>query len=113
MRILRNLTRRKLRTTLTIVGITVGIWALVVMSSMANKIGALVEGGSTYYEGKIVVSDATNPPFGFGFTPMPLGTANEIQAIPAKRGSGWLPRPRGLDRSVMPPTNLTCQLRLL
>ena len=82
MRTLRNLTRRKLRTTLTIVGITVGIWALVVMSSMANKIGALVEGGSIYYENKIIVSDATNPAFGFGFTPMPLSTADEIQSIP-------------------------------
>lgn len=82
MRLLRNLTRRKVRTTLTVVGITVGIWALVVMSSMANKIGALVEGGSTYYEDKIVVSDATNPGFGFGFTPMPISTADQILALP-------------------------------
>ena len=82
MRLLRNLSRRKLRTTLTIVGISVGIWALVVMSSMANKIGALVEGGSTYYRDKITVSDASNPNFGFGFTPMPLSTADEILAIP-------------------------------
>lgn len=49
MRLIRNLVRRKVRATLTIVGISVGIWALVVMSSMANKIGALVEGGSTYF----------------------------------------------------------------
>jgi len=38
MRLLRELSRRKLRTTLTITGITIGIWALVVFSSMANKI---------------------------------------------------------------------------
>ena len=82
MRLLRNLTRRKLRTTLTIVGITVGIWALVVMSSMATKIGALVEGGSTYYKDKIIVSDATNPSFGFGFTPMLISTADEVRQIP-------------------------------
>ena len=82
MRILRNLTRRKLRTSLTVIGITIGIWALVVMSSMANKIGALVEGGSTYYEDKIIVSDAANPSFGFGFTPMPLSVAAEILEIP-------------------------------
>ena len=42
IRLLRNLGRRKLRTTLTILGITIGIWALVVFSSMANKISALV-----------------------------------------------------------------------
>ncbi len=83
MRLFRNLFRRKLRTTLTIVGISVGIWALVVMSSMANKISALVEGGSIYYEDKIIVSDATSPAFGLGFTPMPLDTASQLQAIPA------------------------------
>ena len=82
MSMLRNLTRRKLRSTLTVVGITVGIWALVVMSSMANKIGALVEGGSTYYEDKIIVSDASNLAFGFGFTPMPIATADLIQQVP-------------------------------
>lgn len=32
MRILRELSRRKLRTSLTITGITIGIWALVVLS---------------------------------------------------------------------------------
>ncbi len=82
MRLIRNLARRKLRTSLTVVGITIGIWALVVMSSMANKIGALVEGGSTYYQDKIIVNDATNPSFGFGFTPMPISVATEILDIP-------------------------------
>ena len=52
MRSLRNLGRRKVRTTLTVIGITIGIWALVVFGSMANKIGALVSGGSTYYADK-------------------------------------------------------------
>ena len=42
---LRNLTRRKLRTSLTVIGIAVGIWALVVMAAMATKLSALVEGG--------------------------------------------------------------------
>jgi putative ABC transport system permease protein len=83
MRLLRNLIRRKLRTTLTIVGITIGIWALVVMSSMASKISALVEGGSIYFEDKIVVTDTTSPAFGLGFTPMPIETADLIQAIPS------------------------------
>jgi F420H(2)-dependent quinone reductase len=35
MRLLRELSRHKLRTTLTIVGITIGIWALVVFRSLA------------------------------------------------------------------------------
>ncbi|MSQ40522.1 MAG: ABC transporter permease [Dehalococcoidia bacterium] len=82
MRLVRSLTRRKLRTTLTIVGISVGIWALVVMSSMANKIGALVEGGSIYYKDKIIVIDATTLGFGFGSTPLPLAIADQIRAVP-------------------------------
>ena len=53
MQHLRDLGRRKVRTTLTILGITIGIWALVVFGSMANKINALVEGGSTYYADKL------------------------------------------------------------
>ena len=40
MRLFRELSRRKLRTALTITGITIGIWALVVFSSMANMISA-------------------------------------------------------------------------
>ena len=47
MRLLRQLMRRKLRTTLTILGITIGIWALVVFSSMANKINSLVAGAAS------------------------------------------------------------------
>ena len=55
MNLLRTLTRRKLRTGLTISGIAIGIWALVVFSSMANKIESTVDGGAEYYAGKIVV----------------------------------------------------------
>jgi cell division protein FtsX len=57
MRYFRNLGRRPVRTVLTILGITIGIWALVVFGSMANKINALVSGGSDYYADKITLSD--------------------------------------------------------
>ena len=78
----RNLARRKLRTALTILGITVGIWALMVMSAMANKLTAIVEGGSTYFDNKVVVSDATNPAFAFGLTPIPIGVVDQVAQIP-------------------------------
>jgi len=77
MRLLRELSRRKLRTTLTILGITIGIWALVVFSSMANKINALVEGGSQYFADKIVVTDGSQ----FGSAPMSLSAAEEIRDL--------------------------------
>jgi len=80
MRLLRNLGRRKVRTALTILGITIGIWALVVFGSMANKIGSLVAGGSDYYQGKVVVS-AQGGMMGFG-GPMEIGTADRIRALP-------------------------------
>ena len=79
MRLLRELSRRKLRTTLTILGITIGIWALVVFSSMANKINALVDGGSQYYADKVIVSDASNIGVGLGVAPMDLAVADQIR----------------------------------
>ena len=79
---LRSLMRRKLRTSLTVLGITVGIWALIVMSAMANKLTTLVDGGSSYFDDKIVVSDATNPAFGFGYVPMPVGVVDQVGEMP-------------------------------
>jgi putative ABC transport system permease protein len=79
MRHLRNLSRRKLRTGLTIAGITIGIWALVVFSAMANKIDALVDGGSRYYAGKVIVTDGTVAGFGI---PMPLAGGALIASVP-------------------------------
>jgi putative ABC transport system permease protein len=78
MRLLRNLSRRKLRTGLTVAGITIGIWALVVFSAMANKIDALVDGGSRYYADKVLVSDGTVSGFGL---PMRLEAGDEIAAL--------------------------------
>jgi putative ABC transport system permease protein len=79
MRMLRELGRRRLRTSLTIVGIAIGIWALVVFSSMANKINALVDGGSAYYADKIAVSDGGVA--GFGGAPMQVDLLDDIAAV--------------------------------
>src|SRR6476660_6616360 len=82
MRTIRELSRRRLRTTLTILGITIGIWALVVFSSMANKINGYVASGSDYYVGKIIVSDASAGGIGVGVVPIDLAVAKEIRALP-------------------------------
>ena len=81
MQLLRNLGRRKLRTALTILGITIGIWALVVFGSMANKINALVSGGSSYYADKITLSDKSGSLGGFASAPMSLMTADLVRAV--------------------------------
>ncbi len=74
---MRDLGRRKLRTTLTILGITIGIWALVVFGSMANKINALVDGGSTYFADKVSLS-ADAGMGGFSAAAMALSTSDLV-----------------------------------
>jgi putative ABC transport system permease protein len=81
MRLLRQLARRKLRSTLTILGITVGIWALVLFGSMANKINGLVSGASAAYEGKVAVTDASNSTIGLGISPMRITVADEVAGV--------------------------------
>jgi putative ABC transport system permease protein len=81
MRYLRDLGRRKVRTSLTILGITIGIWALVVFGSMANKISAMVEGGSSYYADKLTLSDKSGSQGGFSAVPMSLATADDVRRV--------------------------------
>jgi putative ABC transport system permease protein len=77
MTLLRELSRRKLRTALTILGITIGIWTLVVFSSMANKINGFVGNGSEFYAGKIIVTDGES----FGTSPMRLDAVDAIAEL--------------------------------
>ena len=79
MSLLRNLARRRLRTALTVTGITIGIWALVVFGSMASKISAIVDMGSDYYAGKIVVTDKSGG--ASARSPMEIALADDIAAI--------------------------------
>jgi putative ABC transport system permease protein len=79
MRLVRDLGRRKLRSTLTITGIAIGIMALVVFGSMANKMNALIGGGSKYYQGKIVVSVGSM--YTGGVQPMALSDVEKIQKV--------------------------------
>ena len=81
MTVLRNLGRRRLRTTLTVLGIVIGIWALVVFSSMANKINSLVGTGSDFYIGKVVVSDGSTSGLGIGLVPIDVRLADQIGAL--------------------------------
>ncbi|HEX7172878.1 MAG TPA: ABC transporter permease, partial [Candidatus Limnocylindria bacterium] len=82
MTLVRELGRRKLRTTLTVLGITIGIWALVVFSSMANKINSFVASGSDYYVGKVLVSDGSSSGIGIGLVPIDLALADRIRTMP-------------------------------
>ncbi len=80
MRTLRNVFRRKLRVLLTIFGITIGVLALVVMGSMAEKINMLVSGGTEYYSDKVTVGAAGTALF--SSAPLSLGKYDAIKSVP-------------------------------
>ena len=80
MRILRSIFRRKLRAALTIFGITIGVLALVVMGSIAEKLSLLVAGGADYYADKVIVSGASGIG-GFSVEPLSTDLISEIEAI--------------------------------
>ncbi len=77
--ILKNMFRRKTRTILTISGITIGIFAFVVMGSMAEKINVLVSGGSKYYQDKVIVSDKSGSTF--MTSPLSIDKAKDIEKV--------------------------------
>lgn len=58
--ILRNMARRKLRTTLTIIGIVIGILALTVMGSMSEYFNTVVDNAVSLLGNNIVVSPENN-----------------------------------------------------
>jgi putative ABC transport system permease protein len=80
MEIIRNLTRRKLRNTLTISGIVIGVLALVTMGAMAEKFNALIDGGVAYFGGNIQVGAAGSSAFGGGSL-LPLSTVGQVQKV--------------------------------
>ena len=81
MQVLRNVFRRKLRVFLTISGITIGVLALVVMGSMAEKINLMVSGGTRYYSDKVTVNaEGSGAMFSTG--PLSLGKLQEIKNVP-------------------------------
>jgi len=79
MSIFRNVFRRRLRAFLTVFGITIGVFALVVMGSVAEKINLLVDGGTRYYSDKVTVSEASGG--AFGDAPMSIDKAAQLETI--------------------------------
>ncbi len=79
MQILRNVFKRKLRVFLTISGITIGVFALVLMGSMAEKINLLVSGGTKYYSDKVIVSSEGGGMF--SIQPLQYSKLEEILAV--------------------------------
>jgi putative ABC transport system permease protein len=77
--ILSNLARRKLRSTLTISGIVIGIFALTTMGAMAAHFDALINGGVVYFGSNIQVGDDSQGAGGNSF--VPLAKVQEIERV--------------------------------
>jgi len=77
MEILRNLARRRLRTTLTVSGIVIGIFAFTVMGGVAEHVNAILAGGVTYEGSSINVRAA-----GDGRSLLTLQQVAALRAVP-------------------------------
>src|SRR3979411_1773025 len=77
MEIVRNVTRHKLRSFLTIAGIVIGVLALPTMGAMAENFNALLDGGVKYFGSSIQVG----PPDGQSAALLPISKVDEIKKV--------------------------------
>ena len=77
--ILRNMTRRKTRTGLTVLGIVIGVFALTVMGAMAEKMNLLVAGGLSYFGDHVTVTQASTSVSGM---PISMARAADLGTVP-------------------------------
>jgi putative ABC transport system permease protein len=75
--ILRNIARHKLRSTLTISGIVIGVWALTTMGAFAENFNALLDGGVKYFGGSVQVG----APDGQATNLIPMSKIDEIKKV--------------------------------
>jgi putative ABC transport system permease protein len=93
MEIFRNVWRRKLRSTLTISGIVIGVLALTTMGALSENFNALLDGGVKYFSSSIQVG----PPDGQSASLLPLSKIDEIKQVPGVAAAfpsyGFLAKP--------------------
>jgi putative ABC transport system permease protein len=81
VRTIKNVFRRKMRAALTISGIMIGVFALIVMGAMAEKITLLVDGGTKYYGDKVTMTAGTGGGMGVGTEPLSTKTVKEVEKV--------------------------------
>jgi len=114
MGVIRNVFRRKGRAFLTILGITIGVFALVVMGAMAEKLNLLVDGGVKYYGDKVTVT-AEGAQGAYG-GPLSLRKVREIERVAgvtrASASLSMLLDDKGAGASIgVPPMIVASDLR--
>src|SRR2546421_3127184 len=77
METIRNVTRHKLRSFLTISGITIGVLALTTMGALAENFNALIDGGVAYFGSSVQVGapDGSSAPI------IPISKVDEIKNV--------------------------------
>jgi putative ABC transport system permease protein len=78
MEIVRNFYRHKLRSSLTISGIVIGVLALTTMGALAENFNALLDGRIQYFGSNVQVG----PPVGQAASLLPLTKIDEIRKVP-------------------------------
>ena len=73
----RNIWRHKLRSTLTISGIVIGVWALTTLGAFAENFNALLDGGVKYFGSSIQIG----PPDGQSAPILPISKIDEIKQV--------------------------------
>lgn len=77
MEIVRNVVRHKLRSFLTISGITIGVLALTTMGALAENFNALLAGGVAYFGSSVQIG----PPDGTSAPLLPTSKIDEIKQV--------------------------------
>ncbi|TMB87520.1 MAG: ABC transporter permease [Chloroflexi bacterium] len=77
MEIVRNISRRKLRSVLTVSGIVIGVLALTTMGAIAENFNALIDGGVKYFSSNVQVG----PPDGQTASLLPISKIDEIKKV--------------------------------
>jgi len=85
MSMLRDIFRRRGRSLLTISGVGIGVFALVVLGSVAESMRVLVAENTSYYENHITVVEAQDTNFvgmSLGSRPLTRQTVDELRTYP-------------------------------
>jgi putative ABC transport system permease protein len=79
----RNVLRHRIRTGLTVLGITIGIFALVMLGALAEKVNILVAGGEKYLSDRVaVIAKGAGHPFFGSQGLVPASLAGELARMP-------------------------------
>jgi putative ABC transport system permease protein len=80
--IFRNMWRKKMRSMLTIFGISIGILAFTVMGSLALRFNKMIQGGKKYVTGQITLAPkGSSYGMGAGGGTLPVDTLNKIAQV--------------------------------